>query len=72
MDTSTVWRTLSAFMRRLAYEKGLDDRFSSQGTITRNQLRAFLATIKQYIPILENSFGAAMPRDLFDRRMPNA
>jgi hypothetical protein len=46
--------------------------FSSQDTITRNQLRAFLGTIKQYIPVLEGSFGAAMPRDPLDRRMPNA
>jgi hypothetical protein len=52
-------------MRRLAYEKGLDGMFSSQDTITRTQLRAFPGTIRQYIPILEGSFGAALPRKPF-------
>jgi hypothetical protein len=66
MASSMVWRILSAFMRCLAYENGLGGMFSGQDTTTRNQLRAFLGTIKQYIPILAGSFGAAMPTDLFD------
>jgi hypothetical protein len=46
--------------------------FESRYHYHKKSTPGFLGTIKQYIPVLEGSFGAAMPRDPLDRRMPNA